>query len=265
MEIELLVDKPEQKNSTLVVSEDLIAAESDDIMDNDTLNAESLAQDSLFQSILRAVSSVFEPVYTALPESDASKSGAMIYSWDAYTSTGPGSYPPPPILDTPITGNPFYNYRDPASNFPWSTIYLADQACDGPLPASAAREHQVIVMLRGGCSFSQKLDNIPSFSPSERSLQLVIVLDEPSASQNVDDDDDDDDYGIDHRGNMPRPLLDTEQVTPKGIKRLHGIPMVLMGASRGDYELFRQATKVGMRRKYRVESQGLIVENAAVL
>ncbi|PON30716.1 hypothetical protein TGAM01_v200136 [Trichoderma gamsii] len=261
VEIELLVDNPEQNsNSTLVVSEDLIAAESDDIMDNDTLNVESLASDSLFQSILRAVSSVFEPVYTALPESDASKSGAMIYSWDAYTSTGPGSYPVPAILDTPITGNPFYNYRDPASNFPWSTVYLADQACDGPLPASVAREHQVIVMLRGGCSFSRKLDNIPSFYPSERSLQLVIVLDEPSASDIDDDEDDDDD-----RGNMPRPLLDTEQVTPKGMKRLHGIPMVLMGASRGDYELFRQATKVGMRRKYRVESQGLIVENAVVL
>jgi hypothetical protein len=185
----------------------------------------------------------------------------LIYSWDAYTSTGPGSYPVPAILDTPITGNPFYNYRDPASNFPWSTVYLADQACDGPLPASAAREHQVIVMLRGGCSFSRKLNNIPSFYPSERSLQLVIVLDEPPASQNDDDDDDDDD----DRGNMPRPLLDTEQVTPKGMKRLHGIPMVLMGASRGDYELFRHATRVGMRRKYRVESQGLVVENAVVL
>jgi hypothetical protein len=95
-------DNPEQQNSTLVVSEDLIAAESDDIMDNDTLNSESLASDSLFQSILRAVSSVFEPAYTALPESDASKSGALIYSWDAYTSTGPGSYPVPAILDTPV-------------------------------------------------------------------------------------------------------------------------------------------------------------------
>jgi hypothetical protein len=262
VEIELLVDTPEKSNSTLVFSEDIIAAESDDIMDNDTLNAESLASDSLFQSLLRAVSSVFEPVYTAIPESDASKSSARIYSWDAYTSTGPGAYPVPSILDTPITGNPFYNYKNPAANFPWSTVFLAGQACDGPLPISSAREHQVIVMLRGGCSFSQKLDNIPSFSPNDKSLQLVIILDEPPTSQNGDDDDDDD---IDDRGDLPRPLLDTEQTTPKGMKRVHGIPMVLVRAARGDYELFGSATGVGMRRKYRVESQGLTVENAAVL
>ncbi|KAM0260834.1 hypothetical protein ACHAQJ_002601 [Trichoderma viride] len=265
VEIELLVDVPEKSNSTLVFSEDMIAAESDDIMDNDTLNAESLASDSLFQSLLRAVSSVFEPVYTALPESGASKSSARIYSWDAYTSTGPGAYPVPSILDTPITGNPFYNYKNPASNFPWSTVFLAHQACDGPLPASSAREHQVIVMLRGGCSFSRKLDNIPSFSPHEKSLQLVIILDEPPTNPNGDDNDDDDDDDVDNRGHLPRPLLDTQQTTPKGLKRLHGIPMVLVRAARGDYELFGSATGVGMRRKYRVESQGLTIENAAVL
>lgn len=264
VEIELLVDAPDKMNNTLVLSED---PEDDD--DMETLGAESLASDSLFQSLLRAVSSVFDPVYTAIPESDASKSTAKIYSWDAYTSTGPGAFPVPSILDTPIAGNPFYNHKNPASNFPWSTVFLAGQACDGPLPVSAPREHQVIVMLRGGCSFSRKLDNIPSFSPHEKSLQMVIILDEPPISQksnNDDDDDDDDDDNVtDTRGELPRPLLDTEQTTPKGMKRLHGIPMVLVRAARGDYELFGRAAGVGMRRKYRVESQGLIVENAAVL
>ncbi|PTB73464.1 hypothetical protein M440DRAFT_1433014 [Trichoderma longibrachiatum ATCC 18648] len=170
----------------------------------------------------------------------------------------------PSIADTPIPGNPFYDARSPASNFPWSTVFLAGQACDGPLPASAPREHQVIVMLRGGCSFSRKLDNIPSFSPHDRALQLVVVLDEPPpASQNSDGDEDD--AAVDSRGDLPRPLLDTEQTTPKGMKRLHGIPMVLVRAARGDYELFGSAVGVGMRRKYRVESQGLVVENAVVL
>lgn len=263
VEIELLADKPESSNnSSLVFSEDVLAAESDDIMDNDTLNAESLASNSLFQSLLRAMSSVFDPVYTAIPESDASEGSAKIYSWDAYTSTGPGAYPMPSISDTPITGNPFYNVKNPASNFPWSTVFLADQACDGPLPVSAPREHQVIIMRRGGCSFSRKLDNIPSFSPHEKSLQLVIILDEPPTSQSGDDEDDD---VVDNRGDLPRPLLDTEQTTPKGMKRLHGIPMVLVRAARGDYELFGSAAGVGMRRKYRVESQGLVVENAVVL
>ncbi|UKZ49005.1 hypothetical protein TrVGV298_003243 [Trichoderma virens] len=254
VEIELLVDKPETSNSTLVLSED---EETDDMGDDDA----ETASNSLFQSLLRAVSSVFEPVYTALPQSDLSEA-AKIYSYDAYTSTGPGAYPMPSIPDTPITGNPFYNFKYPAFNFPWSTVYLADQACDGPLPAAAPREHQVIVMRRGGCSFSRKLDNIPSFSPHEKSLQLVIILDEPPTSP----DGGDEDGGVARdRGDLPRPLLDREQTTPKGMKRLHGIPMVLVRADRGDYELFGSAAGVGMRRKYRVESQGLVVENAAVL
>ncbi|KAH6609217.1 hypothetical protein Trco_002563 [Trichoderma cornu-damae] len=265
VEIELLVDMPEKSgNGTLVVSEDAAAAESDGLADGDTLDAESMASDSLFQSLLRAVSSVFEPAYTATPGSDAGKSNAKIYSWDAYTSTGPGAFPVPSILDTPIAGSPFYNHKTPASNFPWSTVFLADQACDGPLPASAPREHQVIVMLRGGCSFSRKLDNIPGFSPHERSLQLVIVLDEPPTGSKGEGGDGDDDV-IDKRGELPRPLLDMEQATPKGMKRLHGIPMVLVRAARGDYELFGRAAGVGMRRKYRVESQGLVIENAVVL
>ncbi|KAH0530408.1 hypothetical protein TsFJ059_005028 [Trichoderma semiorbis] len=263
VEIELLVDKPEISNSTLGLSEELLDDEMDEMMDNDTINAENLASNSLFQSLLRAVSSVFEPVYTAIPASDASEATAKIYSYDAYTSTGPGAYPMPSIPDTPITGNPFYNAKYPAFNFPWSTVYLADQACDGPLPAAAPREHQVIVMRRGGCSFSRKLDNIPSFSPHEKSLQLVIILDEPPTD--ADSTDEDDDGVVRDRGDLPRPLLDREQTTPKGMKRLHGIPMVLMRADQGDYERFGRAMGVGMRRKYRVESQGLVVENAAVL
>ncbi|TFB02351.1 ER degradation-enhancing alpha-mannosidase-like protein [Trichoderma ghanense] len=277
VEIELLVDKPSDGNHTLASSDDVTGADEEDGMPegDETLDAEALSSNSLFQSLLRAVSSVFEPVYTAIPaSSDPGEGTAKIYSFDAYTSTGPGAYPMPSIADTPTPGNPFYSFRNPASNFPWSTVFLAGQACEAPLPASAPREHQVIVMLRGGCSFSRKLDNIPSFSPHEKALQLVVVLDEPPpppASQNSSgeddgsDDDDDDDDAADDRGDLPRPLLDTEQTTPKGMKRLHGIPMVLVRAARGDYELFGNAIGVGMRRKYRVESQGLVVENAVVL
>jgi hypothetical protein len=41
--------------------------------------------------------------------------------------------------------------------------------------------------------------------------------------------------------------------------------MVLMRAGRGEQELFRGASGVGMRRKYLVQSQGLLVENAVVI
>lgn len=211
-----------------------------------------LPSDSLFQSLLRAVSSVFEPAYTGVPESDGEDtSGAKIYSWQARAATGKGAFPVPSITDTPIIGSPLYRSKTPSVNFPWSSIFLAGEACNEPLPDSVPREHQVIVMQRGGCSFSAKLNNIPMFPPSPNSLQLVIIVDET---------DGDGDGEV-----IPRPLLETDQVTPRGLKRLNGIPMVLLGGNKGDYELFGEATAVGMRRKYRVESQGLIIQNGVVL
>ncbi|KAK5992669.1 ER degradation-enhancing alpha-mannosidase-like protein 1 [Cladobotryum mycophilum] len=215
------------------------------------LDASPSPSDSLFQSLLRAVSSVFEPSHTLIPESSGA-SPANIHIFKAYTAVGPGSFPVPSVLDTPTSGTPFFNTKDPSTGFPWSTVFLAGQACDVPLPATAPRDHQVIIMRRGGCSFSAKLANIPSFSPGPTSLQLVIIVDEPKEASDEDD-------------SLPRPLLDAEQLTPKGMKRPHGIPMVLLRAGKGDYKLFKQAAAIGMRRKYRVESQGLLVKNAIVL
>jgi hypothetical protein len=205
---------------------------------------------SLLKSILRAVTSVFEPAFTDLPlPSDDPALAPAVHSWLAFTATGPGAFPVPGIVDTPIPGGPSYNARRPVSNFPWTSIYLAGQACDALLPDSAPNEHQVIIMRRGGCSFSAKIANIPGFSPSPTALQLVIVID------------DDEDADAD----ATRPLLGVDQVTPKGMRRLHGVPLVLMTVEPGEYELFAQATAVGMRRKYDIYSQGLLVENAIVL
>jgi hypothetical protein len=214
-----------------------------------------MPSESLLKSLLRVVSSVFEPTDADVAESEDSNERPIIYSWPANTATGRGAFPLPSIIDTPVAGCPTYNSKDPVSDFPWNTVFLADQACDGPLPDAASRDHQVIVMRRGGCSFSEKLDNIPNFPVKRTALQLVIVLDEPPTE--------DEDEG--EREETPRPLLDTEQLTPKGMKRLHGVPMVLMRAASGDYDLFRNASGVGMRRKYRVRSQGLLVENAIVI
>ena len=206
------------------------------------------ASESLLQSLLRAVSSVFEPGITALPLADE-KNGPLTAGWEAYTSTGPGAFPVPPVSDTPTAGNPFYNAKKPISNFPWKSVFLAGLGCDAPLPDFAPRQHQVIVMLRGGCSFSDKIANIPSFSSAaSSSLQLLVVIDESDATESV-----------------VRPLLDTEQLTPSGLKRLNGVPMVFLRGSEGTYELMGRAAGVGMRRKYWVESQGLMIENAVVL
>ncbi|KHN98910.1 Glycoside hydrolase, family 47 [Metarhizium album ARSEF 1941] len=208
---------------------------------------------SLFKHLFQAVTSVFDPLETAASGSETSGSvSASLYTWQAFTSVGAGSYPVPAILDTPVPGCPTYNSDDPMANFPWKAIYVADEACSGALPESAPRDHQVIVIRRGGCSFSDKVANVPAFAPSRDSLQLVIVVDEA------------DEHGQ-HRDELPRPLMVAEQLTPDGIKRLHGVPLVLMRVGRGEYALFDRVLAVGMRRKYAVVSQGLIIDNAAVL
>lgn len=224
--------------------------------DGGDIGVESLAQmpsESMFKHFLRAVSSVFEPSYTDTPESqDQETISAALYNWQAFTSVGPGGHPVPDMPDTPVPGSPTYDSADPVSNFPWNTVYLAGSACDGPLPSDAARNHQIIVIRRGGCSFSKKISNIPSFPSRRSSLQLVIIVDEG-------------DENGEHRDELPRPLLDSQQLTPNGMRRLRDVAMVLLRNEPGGYDLFAKALAVGMRRKYVVRSQGLLIENAIVL
>ncbi|TQW07564.1 ER glycosyl hydrolase (Edem) [Cordyceps javanica] len=225
--------------------------------------------DSLFKSILRAVSSALEGSATisspspmpfresgsgshrSAEEDGDDSGGASIHSWLANTATGAGAFPLPAVRDALLRSSPGFSAADPAASLPWRRVYMAGLACDGPLPEDAPRRHQVIVMQRGGCSFGEKLDNVPSFAPDVGggSLQLVVVVDE----------------GTDALHDAPRPLLATEQRTPRGATRVHGIPMVLMAGAKGTYELFREASAVGLRRKYVVKSQGYVIENAIVL
>lgn len=254
VEILLLADLPERHNATAPQADatpDLPGQESS----SSVLNAPSTGSSALFKSLLRVVSSVLEPDIANSPAADGSDDVAPVFSWEATTAVGPGAFPLPPVPDTPLVSSPGYNAKRPADNFPWKRVYLAGHACDGALPETASRGHQVIVMLRGGCNFSEKLDKIPSFSPAHGSLQLVVVVDETQAA----------DEATGNEAEPPRPLLDREQLTPKGIKRLNGVPMVLMRADPGSYDLFGEASAVGLRRRYDISSQGRRVENAIVL
>ncbi|OAQ79346.1 ER glycosyl hydrolase (Edem) [Purpureocillium lilacinum] len=254
VEIELLVDVPPQQNATMPIVADSTAPPTQSASDDDAHDdLIPIPSESLLKHLLRAVSSVFEPSHTDAPSADEPSAAATILSFFGHTAVGAGAHPVPALAaDTPILGSPGYDTTDPAANFPWTTIYLAGHACDGPLPDAAPREHQLIVMRRGGCSFSHKLDNIPSFSPAHAALQLVVIVDEGDEGSRLD-------AGVD------RPLLTSEQRTPKGMKRVHGVPLVLVGGERGDYERFGEAVAAGMRRRYRIESQGLVIANAVVI
>lgn len=224
------------------------------------------ASGSLLKSLIRSLHLVFEPAQTTAPKTARAKyrdevAGEAwldddddIFSWWATTAHGPGAIPVPSLPSTPAPESPSFNTANPLANFPWRTVFAAGHACDAPLPDSAPRDHQVIIMRRGRCAFSTKIANIPSFPPSKKSLQLVVVVDEHLPGDNADDD-----------GSPIRPYLNVEQLTPKGMKRPHGIPMVLVDADEGDYEVIAGAVGVGMRRKYTLVSQGLIIRNAAVV
>lgn len=227
----------------------------------------SSSSGSLLRSLIQSLHSVFEPSQTSTPKTSRAKFrddlsnewsdlNADVFSFFAATAHGPGAFPIPPVANTPAPESPSFNMAKPLSHYPWRTVFSAGYACDAPLPDAAPRDHQIILMRRGRCSFSAKLENIPSFSPSPKSLQLVVIVDEHIDKTSTDDEDDD---------RQIRPYLGVEQLTPKGMKRLHGIPMVLVDADEGDYDMMAGASGIGMRRKYVLQSQGLIIRNAEVL
>ena len=169
----------------------------------------------------------------------------------AITPIGAGAAPLPDVqeaLGPDISGAP-------QGSLLWDTIYIADSNCNAKLPASVPKEHQVIVMKRGGCSFSRKLENIPSFAPSKTSLQLVVVV---SYEEHEEQD------GL-PSGFLIRPLLDSTQFTPSGLPRHNPIPMIMVGGGEQVYDIFRKATGVGIKRRYTVHAQGVLISNLIII
>lgn len=141
----------------------------------------------------------------------------------------------------------------PQGDVPWRTIYVAaDNNCDTKLPPSVPREHQVIVVKRGGCSFDDKLRNIPSFAPSRASLQLVVVVSY------------EDEAGL-PSGWLIRPLLESVQGTASGLPRHHPIAMVMVGGGDESWAIFQRAVGLGVKRRYSVQAQGVPISNLVIL
>jgi hypothetical protein len=144
-------------------------------------------------------------------------------------------------------------------------IFMSDETCEQPLEASVPRKHQVIVMKRGGCSFSEKLRNIPSFAPSAMSLQLVIIVDFEDSSSQAKRHDGQKSHTQESKRNLIRPLLDVMQRTPSGVTRLNQIPMVMVEGGQETWMALRTARSVGTRRRYRYECQGLGIGNLVIV
>lgn len=141
------------------------------------------------------------------------------YHIPAMLAFGPGSAPLPSIVD---------HMADPSTLPPGalpfhSILYVDHDVCGSPpLPSSIPRSYNVLVVRRGGCSFSEKLNAIPSYPPLDASLKLLIVVgmpDEPDAP-------------------VHRPYIHETQVTPAGVQRRNPIPMVLVHAGEDTWNLF---------------------------
>ena len=189
----------------------------------------------MFSMVLQHFGHVTDPASeeTRIPQAD-------YHQLLAVSATGIGACPIPETWDVPEVNESGQR----SGPLPWRTIYLSDETCQGKLPDTASTRHQLIVIRRGGCSFSNKLANVPIFRPSKQSLKLVIIVS-------------DGDAGI-------RPLLDEIQYTPAGLVRYHQIPMVMVGGGQKTYSLLERAKGVGIRKRYYVQSQGVPISNLIV-
>ncbi|KAK0657145.1 glycoside hydrolase family 47 protein [Cercophora newfieldiana] len=183
----------------------------------------------------------------------------LVINQTAVVPTGVGAAPLPATVIPAGARVGEFGPVDP-SIFPWTTIFAAGIACTGPIPEEAPRDHQIIVIRRGGCSFSTKLANIPAYTQSPHSLQLVVIV--------SDDEEDGADYrayALSAAGNgIVRPLLDEVQHTPGGIPRRHPIPMIMVGGGETAYHQLAMAERVGLARRFYIESQGSRVKNIIV-
>ena len=203
------------------------------------------------------------------PQGRAKQKGApaVRLALPATVSTGLGASPLPDVADASTVM--FSGNQNPARNrLSWSTTYFADEICGHRIPREVVANHHVLVVKRGGCSFSQKLRNIAAYPPSRSSLKLVIVVSYEH------DDDDDYDYDYDQPSALAalrrepylvRPELEQTQMTFGGIPRRHLISMVMVGGGKETYELLQQASSVGLKRRYGILSQGIPINNMYIV
>jgi hypothetical protein len=247
-----------------------------DLLDNDTASTDNTPgdehdpspfdpfDDANHSAVLADLGSLVKSIFTRvaasldlqLPTSLPGMGAAplpfnLVINQTAVTPTGIGAAPLPPVSFPSGVHIPTFG-PVPEGTFPWTTVYAAGDVCSGPLPESAPRDHQVILIRRGGCNFSTKLANIPAYAPSRTSLQLVVVVS-------------DDEEGGDGLGaGLVRPLLDEVQRTPGGIQRRNPIAMVMVDGGEVVYQQLRMASRIGLMRRYFIESQGVRVRNIIV-
>ncbi|KAL8771233.1 MAG: hypothetical protein Q9194_004951 [Teloschistes cf. exilis] len=225
-------------NVTAVSSPDLVYSSPA----NEKANLESNMMHA-FHSLIEHVSSLIQN------KPQETTQGALREYLPAITPTGAGAAPLPDVEDAlgpDISGSP-------QGGLLWHSFYVTGNNCHNRLSHNVVRDHQILVMKRGGCSFSQKLQNIPTVPPSKHSLQLVIMVSYDDAEAGL------------PSGWLVRPLLETPQTTSTGLPRHRPIPMVMMGGGDKTYDIFRKAVGLGLKRRYSIQAQGIPISNLIII
>ncbi len=240
--------------------QDIFDDSSTDFVFEEQISSSGIAAEyrTMLSSLLQHVTSALrDPAATLLPTQPEMPHTYPFTMLPAIASAGVGAAP---IIDVPDAPDPSQGPK--TESLIWSNIYFAGEGCGTKLPDEAAKIHDVIIMRRGGCTFSEKLSNIPSFTPTGRSLKLVVLI---SGSDKEDDQREEEGRGKAGGFSLFRPLLDKVQVTPSGLVRHHQICLVMVGGGDEVEELFKRTRSLGLRRRYHIESQGSVVGNILVV
>ena len=210
---------------------------------------------SALGSLLASMSALIHPKnpFSLTPTLDAGAGSGSRFYIPAITPTGIGAAAIPDWTEAPSPSASGF----PAVPLQWKHIYATDQLCSHRLPLSVPRNHQIIVIQRGGCSFSEKLANLPAFAPSPTALQLVVVVSYGDAQG--------DSAGITADDLQIRPYLDKQQFTSSGLPRHHPVPMVMVSGGERSYEALKRAVGVSIKRRYMMHAQGVPISNLIII
>ncbi|KAK6519425.1 alpha mannosidase-like protein [Arthrobotrys megalospora] len=184
----------------------------------------------------------------------------------AILSSGIGAQDVPPPL-TPKT-HAFLKSMEytPSPTLPWRSVYVAGLGCDSPLPSIAAT-YPIILFKRGKCPFSQKMNNLPTSSGIK--LAIVVNFDDTVLSHksyeevlDLDNGGGVNDWVALRDDYLIRPLLDKYQIDSRnGQRRKNPVPLVFVGGGEVTYAALGEARGVGLRERWKVSLDSVVVGN----
>ncbi|QQK43817.1 ER glycosyl hydrolase (Edem), putative [Penicillium digitatum] len=223
-------------------------------------------------STVRAMLSSLMHSVSSLLHNEPTEPAPLRLTLPAAISSGIGASPLPDIEDA-VTMSLL---GDPATDrLSWSNIYFAGELCNKGISREVAHTHEVLVIKRGSCTFSEKLRNIPAYRPTRSALKLVVVVsydDIPPPDFHGQKSESTDQSGsrsalaaVRAEPTLIRPYLDEAQMTASGIPRNYLIGMVMVGGGDETYELLRHASGIGVKRRYSMRSRGVPITNLHIV